>query len=203
MYSYKIKNNNIKMDMYTQIQYQTEQLMMYQAMQLQQQSMFYNSYLGQQMEEPAEDSKQGVKGKRGYVQWELWKRQSLVEKVENEGLTIKDAAKELDINYSTAKHIMKVYRQSGEVETKIMMKRKTKGSSSQENFTEWDVGMDHQMNIQNLPQANPCYYGYNLNDCQLPIDEKMQDVNFEAERFDDETKENIHCFLFSNNSCFQ
>ncbi|CAI2377448.1 unnamed protein product [Moneuplotes crassus] len=64
--------------------------------------------------------------KRSYVQCNLTKRQSLVQRVERDGLTIKEAAIELKINYSTAKHIIKVFRQSGEVETKIMMKRKNK-----------------------------------------------------------------------------
>lgn len=98
---------------------------------------------------------------------------------------------------------MKVYRQSGEVETKIMMKRKTKESSPQEHFSETDIPMNHQMNMQNLPQNNSCYYSQSINNCQLPIDEKMQDVNFEPEEFDDETKESIHCFLFSKNFYLQ
>ena len=186
------------MDMYTQIQYSNEQLRQYQAMQLQQQSLFYNSYFVQQIGEQREEQKETVRGKRGYVQWELWKRQSLVEKVDREGLTIKDAAKELEINYSTAKHIMKVYRKSGEVETKIMMKRKSKESSSQEQDSEWDFAMSNQDYAQNFAQSNPCYYNYNTNTCFLPIDEKMQDVNFQAEKFDDESRKNIHFFLFNN-----
>lgn len=113
--------------MYSQIQYQNEQMMLYQALQMQQQAYMYNAWVQEQQQNMQDDSSYNKKnGKRSYVQCELWKRQSLVERVEKDGMTIKDAAKELDINYSTAKHIMKVFRQTGETETKIMMKRKTK-----------------------------------------------------------------------------
>lgn len=38
------------------------------------------------------------------------------------GLNIKDAAVSLQLNYSTAKHIVKVYRKTGKVMTKMMEK---------------------------------------------------------------------------------
>jgi hypothetical protein len=187
------------MDRYNQIQYQNEQLMLYQAMQHQNQSMNYRPYYGQQAEDSKEDVKEATRGKRAYVQCELWKRKSIVEKVEKGGMTIKDAAIELGINYSTAKHIMKVYRKSGDVETKIMMKRKTKDLSSEEHYYDRNIAMNPLMTMQNIPQANSYYYDREINSCQLPIDEKMQDVSFNAEKFDDEQIESIHSFLFKSN----
>lgn len=40
-------------------------------------------------------------------------REMLIQKVENEGLTIKQASSSLAINYSTAKTIISIYRKSG------------------------------------------------------------------------------------------
>jgi transposase len=62
--------------------------------------------------------------KRSYVPVELDKRQKLVKAVEEEGLTIKEAALNLKINYSTAKHIVKVFKKTGEVSTQQNIKRK-------------------------------------------------------------------------------
>ena len=42
-------------------------------------------------------------------------RQRLIKAVDEEGLTIKEAAQNLKINYSTAKHIVKVYKRTGEI----------------------------------------------------------------------------------------
>ncbi len=38
-------------------------------------------------------------------------------------MTIKEAAQNLKINYSTAKHIVKVYKRTGEMQTQMMNKR--------------------------------------------------------------------------------
>lgn len=43
------------------------------------------------------------------------KRTKLIKAVEDQGLTIKEAAQTLKINYSTAKHIVKVYKRTGEL----------------------------------------------------------------------------------------
>lgn len=48
----------------------------------------------------------------------------MIQLVENENMKIKEAAEKLQINYSTAKHIIKVYRTSGKIETSLMKKRK-------------------------------------------------------------------------------
>ena len=55
---------------------------------------------------------------------DLEKRRRLVEYIEYEGITIKEAALLLGINYSTAKHIVKTYKRTGEVETQVMKKKK-------------------------------------------------------------------------------
>lgn len=55
------------------------------------------------------------KNKRSYVPVELSKREDLVRVIEEEKITIKEAAMKLGINYSTAKHIMKTYKKTGEV----------------------------------------------------------------------------------------
>jgi hypothetical protein len=61
--------------------------------------------------------------KRSYIPVELDKRHKLIKAVEEDGLTIKEAAQNLKINYSTAKHIVKVYKRTGEVQTQLMNKR--------------------------------------------------------------------------------
>ena len=48
----------------------------------------------------------------------------LVKVVDEEGIPIKEAAARLNINYSTAKHIIKYFKKNGIVETKQMLKRK-------------------------------------------------------------------------------
>ena len=158
------------MEMYGQYQYIEQQMMLLQAMEMQRKDIFCNYMMqpGQLMDQQIPNfiesdefnykSRACAKGKRAYVQCELWKRQLLVEKVEKEGMTIKDAAKQLDINYSTAKHIIKVYRQTGETETKIMMKRSKKESSSS---IETDASRDVQLSprrVQNTGISSPHTY---------------------------------------------
>jgi predicted transcriptional regulator len=63
--------------------------------------------------------------KRSYIPVENNKRQRLIKAVEEEGLTIKEAAQNLKINYSTAKHIVKVYKKTGDVSTSMLNKRKS------------------------------------------------------------------------------
>ncbi len=55
---------------------------------------------------------------------ELEKRRELVNIIERDGITIKEAANILNINYSTAKHIVKTFRRTGQLETQLMKKRK-------------------------------------------------------------------------------
>jgi len=52
-------------------------------------------------------SKDIFRTKRSYVPVEQIKRQKLINMVEKDGVTIKEAAQTLKINYSTAKHIVK------------------------------------------------------------------------------------------------
>lgn len=48
----------------------------------------------------------------------------MVRVIEDEGITIKEAAIKLKINYSTAKHIVKTYKKTGEVQSQIIVKRR-------------------------------------------------------------------------------
>ena len=66
-------------------------------------------------EAPKVEHKELFRTKRSYIPVELDKRQELVRVVEEDGLTIKEAALNLKINYSTAKHIIKVYKRTGEI----------------------------------------------------------------------------------------
>jgi hypothetical protein len=165
------------MEAYSQMQYQNEQFMLYQTMQAQQQAYYYNSMMQTQPEVEQELKPAKQNGKRAYTQCDLWKRESLVEKVEKEGLTIKDAAKELAINYSTAKHIMKVFRQSGKVETKIMMKRKSKDTCDY--FPESSTQSVSNVAMETYEQAQSCLYDMGITQCQLPIDMNMMNVNYQ------------------------
>ena len=47
----------------------------------------------------------------------------MVDLIESQGFTIKEAAAYLKINYSTAKHIMKLYKKTGEVQSFLGLKR--------------------------------------------------------------------------------
>ena len=133
---------------------QNDQNMAYQQQYMHQQALFYAPSM---QTYPAEAPSQQAKPsrKRGYVQCELWKRQSLVEKVEKDGMTIKDAAKALDINYSTAKHIIKVFHKTGQVETKIMMKRNKKVSDRKIDI---DCESSPSMTQPMSPQACPVIF---------------------------------------------
>jgi transposase len=62
--------------------------------------------------------------KRKYEFVDIQKRLKLVEIVEQKGYTIKEASRLMDINYSTAKHIIKEYKRTGTVETQLMKKQK-------------------------------------------------------------------------------
>ena len=64
--------------------------------------------------------------KRSYIPVDYANRKGLVDLVETHGMTIKDAARRLQINYSTAKHIMKVFKKTGAAETVLMKRRRQK-----------------------------------------------------------------------------
>ena len=199
------------MEFYNQLQLQNEQMMLYHTLQMQQQAYLYSnynlkaySYMQQQSPVNMEDNSDKKKNKRSYIQCELWKRQTLIEKVEKDGMTIKDAAKYLEINYSTAKHIMKVFRQTGEVETKIMMKKKNR-DSKQCNYIDQDVDMDverqYSANVDSEPQAYYCES--NCGQWQLPMDENIMNANFQPESMSDEERQSHHAFLFWSQSLYE
>lgn len=182
--------------MFSPIQFQNDQFMMMQALQMQQQAYLYPSLVQQQPQSSFDGKLDKKRNKRSYIQCELWKRQALIEKVDKDGLTIKDAAKILDVNYSTAKHIMKVYRQTGEVETKIMMKKKNKDSKLSNDFDEdCEMNVEHQYPSEDM-QAPASYYDISFGQCQLPIDVNMVNPCFNPEPISNEEKQCLQRFFF-------
>jgi len=57
-----------------------------------------------------DNNSKAIKQKRNYMPVEQAKRNQLIQLVQNDQITIKDAASHLQINYSTAKHIIKTYK---------------------------------------------------------------------------------------------
>ena len=60
--------------------------------------------------------------KRPYHYIELWKRKAIIECALNKNKSIKRCAKELGVKYITAKHIVKLYKTTGRIETKCSNK---------------------------------------------------------------------------------
>ena len=58
-----------------------------------------------------------MRRKRNYKPVDVEKRQQLIQIIESEGITIKEASERLNMNYSTAKYILKTYRTTGMIET--------------------------------------------------------------------------------------
>jgi hypothetical protein len=59
------------------------------------------------------------KGKREYVPINSEKRRSLLRMMDNDHISIKEAAKKLNLNYSAAKSIIKTFKNTGRVEKLI------------------------------------------------------------------------------------
>ena len=57
------------------------------------------------------------------------KREELIHKVVEEAYSIKEAAIELGINYSTAKHIVKVFKEQGTFKTKAQVKEEKRNET--------------------------------------------------------------------------
>ena len=75
----------------------------------------------------------------------LQKRRELISMAEQPGLTVKEAAKRAHVNYSTAKHIVKAYRTSGQVESLAERKRMVKQARLRE------LWMKKQFRVQRVP----------------------------------------------------
>ena len=58
-----------------------------------------------------------LRDKRNYVSLSVERRRELIEAVLEQEIPIKEASQLLDINYSTAKHIIKLYKKTGQIET--------------------------------------------------------------------------------------
>ena len=68
------------------------------------------------------DSSQG--SKKYYSHTDKRKREQLVRLVEEQGLSIKEASDRLGINYSTAKYIVKTFRETGSIETHQQVRKR-------------------------------------------------------------------------------
>lgn len=66
----------------------------------------------------------GGKSKRNYNYIQLSTRKTLIKLVYKDGMQIKEAAAMIGINYSTAKHIIKTFKKTGNIETRLMLKNK-------------------------------------------------------------------------------
>ena len=75
----------------------------------------------------------------------LLKRRELIALAEQPGLTVKEAAKRARVNYSTAKHIVKAYRTSGQVESLAERKRIVKQARLRE------LWMKKQFRVPRVP----------------------------------------------------
>ncbi len=64
-----------------------------------------------------------VETKRRYVAVTLEKRLALIDILENETVSIKEASSRLNLNYSTAKHILKNYKTTGSVHSSSIKRR--------------------------------------------------------------------------------
>lgn len=82
------------------------------------------SHTDLEQENPALNDADVSKRKRNYSYIKLGTRQRLISLVYKEGFQIKEAAQMIDINYSTAKHIIKLFKRTGSIETKLMQKNK-------------------------------------------------------------------------------
>ncbi|CAD8063002.1 unnamed protein product [Paramecium sonneborni] len=73
------------------------------------------------------------KGKHGlkYAKISNQQRQNLIKQVTSTGCTIKNAAKDLNINFSTAKAIMQIYRKEGRIQKKIKREIKIENKKNQ------------------------------------------------------------------------
>ena len=99
---------------------------------------------------------------------------------------------------------MKVYRQTGEVETKVMMKKKNRDSTQWidvDQEADMDIDQPYSANVDS--QAQTSYYESNYGQCQLPIDENMMNINFLSESMSEEDKQRLHAFLFWSQSSYQ
>ncbi len=77
----------------------------------------------------------------------------LIHAVESDGLTIKEAAQNLKINYSTAKHIVKVFKKTGEFQSAT-------GSAAVANkrLPDRDVRQLESVTFQDMQPWNNCMY---------------------------------------------
>ena len=127
-----------------------------------------------------------MSNKRPYSYVELWKRKKIIECSLTKKESVKKCAQRLGVKYITAKHIVKVYKRTGQIETKIMKKSSNRDSKHDLSisaasikipevqdycFEHWlnNNGLQEGLNAQGLLWFNNefQYYGPNMtNDCQ-------------------------------------
>ena len=102
-----------------------------------------------------------MKNKRPYHYIDLWKRKEIIECSITKSESIKKCAKRLGVKYITAKHIVKVYKETGKIETKIMQKEAVK----QQYFTK-SMYRDDFSSSQQFYNTSAMNYNYIANDTQ-------------------------------------
>ena len=83
-----------------------------------------------QMKKPAKSGGRKKRNKRAYVQQPKELRLTLIDLCLNKKMTIKDAADQLKINYSTAKYIIKMYSECGKIETEVQIRKRKRAEAS-------------------------------------------------------------------------
>ncbi|CAD8138027.1 unnamed protein product [Paramecium octaurelia] len=97
-----------------------------------------------------DDQKRNGKFGLKYAKISNKQRQALIERVTSTGCTIKSAAKDLSINFSTAKAIMQIFRREGRITKKIVREIKQKTNKNLGQNNEDNIQKKSQLEEQNL-----------------------------------------------------
>ncbi|CAK56226.1 unnamed protein product (macronuclear) [Paramecium tetraurelia] len=97
-----------------------------------------------------DDQKKNGKFGLKYAKISNKQRQALIERVTSTGCTIKSAAKDLSINFSTAKAIMQIFRREGRITKKIIREIKSKTIKNLGQNNEDNIQKKSQLEEQNL-----------------------------------------------------
>ncbi|CAD8055263.1 unnamed protein product [Paramecium sonneborni] len=103
-------------------------------------------------EQNGDEQKRNGKFGLKYAKISNRQRQALIERVTSTGCTIKSAAKDLSINFSTAKAIMQIFRREGRITKKIVREIKQK--------TNKNLGQNSEDIVQKKSQFNEKNEGY-------------------------------------------
>lgn len=95
-------------------------------------------------------------GKRSYTYIELWKRKAIIQCALDKSKSIKKCAKDLGVKYITAKHIVKLFKKTGRIETKCS----NRGMSKEEvqavhmNYGQISMPKDYGMSSKTVSTVN-------------------------------------------------